>query len=523
VTRFARLAAWIVILAAALSGCDFGFRLSGSPARGAGRVGPPRAGASTAAAAGVGDKPVLGAPKPFEPKAPEIFQGPNGLTVWLVERPALPLVSATFVVPYGAASDPQGRPGTMSLVADMLDEGAGKRSALVLSETIASLGASLGTHATADGSFAAASSLRQSFDTTFEILCDVVARPRFETKEFARVKKLWKNALKKRADDPSSVANVVTASVLYDQDTPYGHPVAGLYAKADYVDLGMLKSAYERAWRPDRATLVVVGQITRKELEAKLTEHLGAWKPKGDPLPPPKLTGVLAARPRVVLVDRPKAVQTVIMVSREGVAASDERASALSLVNTALGGSFTSRLNLNLREAKNWTYGVGSSFVGARGQGSFYVKTEVEVDKTGPSIKEIMGELGAMADKGLVADELEKVKALDRAELIEQFETVSGTASRLGQLVALGLPAGYDAASSRLRQGATLDELARLAKAHMDPAGFTIVLVGDRDKVVPQLGDVGLTDPVFYSVEGQPLPQNAAKKDAPPAPKQAKD
>jgi zinc protease len=256
----------IVLLAA---GCDYGVRLSGTPpTQPVASAGPKPAGTGTAAAGAdpLGPKPSLAAPKPFAPAAPQVFQGPNGITVWLVERPDLPLVTATFIVPYGSASDPPYRPGTMYLLADMLDEGAGQRGALELSDAVSALGASLSVYASADGSFAQVSSLKGKFDDAFAILADVVARPKLDTNEFGRVKKLWKNALKKRADEPNAVASVVTAAVLYDQRTPYGHPTSGLLSKADLIDLGALKGAYEKTWRPDRATLVVVGQITRAEI-----------------------------------------------------------------------------------------------------------------------------------------------------------------------------------------------------------------------------------------------------------------
>lgn len=505
----------LLTAAVSLSGCDYGIRLSGSPPSTpvASAKARPKPTATVAKSDDpLGPKPALEQPKTFAPPAPQVFQGPGGITVWLVERPAIPLVTATFVVPYGSSSDPAERPGTMHLVADMLDEGAGKRNALELSDAVAALGASLSVYATNDGSFAQVSSLRGKFDEAFALLADVVARPRFEDKEFSRVKKLWKNALKKRADEPTAVANVVAASVLYDQKSPYGHPTSGLLSKADTLDLGALKSTYEKTWRPDRATLVVVGQITKSEVEAELSAHLGSWKPKGEALAPPKLTTVLAERPRLVLVDRPKAVQTVIMVARDGIVSSDERAPSLSLLNAALGGSFTSRLNLNLREEKGWTYGVGSVFTATRGQGSFYVKTEVEAGQTGPSVKEILGELSKMAASGLKEEELGKVKALDRGDLVETYETASGSASRLGQLVSIGLPPGFDASASRIRQAATLDDLARLSKAHFDPAGFTVVLVGDKDTVTSQIADLGLGEPVLYSVEGEPLKKPNGKR-----------
>lgn len=504
-------------LALVLAACDFGVRLSGSPPGASSPVaettGAPGASASAVASADpLGPPPTLAAPSAFEPKAPEVFQGPNGLTVWLSNRPSLPLVSATFVTPYGAAADPEDRPGTMFVLADMLDEGAGKRSALEISDNIASLGASLSTWATADGTFAGVSSLRGKFDTSFSILCDVVARPKLDPKDFTRIKKLYKNGLKKRLADPASVASAVTMRELYGDKAPYGHPTSGYLSKADAIDLGSVKASWDKTFRPERLTLVVVGQITRPELEALLAKSFADWKPKGEAAPPPKLSPVLTERPRLVVVDRPKAVQTVVVVARDGVASSDPRAPGLELVNAALGGSFTSRLNQNLREEKNWTYGVGSTFTTMRGQGAFYVRTSVETPYTGRAVKEILGELSKMAADGLTTSELGKVKALDRADLVQSYETVEATGARLASLVAAGLPPGFDAAATRLRQSSTQADVARLAKEHVGPEGVTVVLVGDRTDIEKQLADEGLGTAEIVGPEGQPLKTDAKKK-----------
>ncbi len=488
-----------------VAACDFGVRLSGSPpiAKGSAPKGKPKS--TSVALDPIGDKPVLGAPKPFEPAPPQVFQTASGLTVWLVERPELPIVSASLVVPYGSAVDPEDKPGAMALLADMLDEGAGKRSALELSELIAAAGASLSVSAGVDGSTATLVSLRSKFDTTFEAFADVVARPRLEQKDFTRVKKLWKNTLKKRSDDPMAVGALVAAAISYGPKAPYGHPSLGLLSKSDGVELGTLKGAYKKSWRPDRATLVVAGQITKKDLEALIEKHLGSWKAEGEAFAAPKLGTVVSERPKLVVVDRPKAVQTVIIVQRDGVSASDERAPGLSLVNDALGGSFTSRLNTNLREEKGWTYGIGSSFTATRGQGVFTVRTSVDATFTGPAVKEILRELDKLATEGLTESELAKVKAQDRGGLIETYEAVTGTAGRLAQLVTSGLPPSFDASASRLRQASTQADLARLAKEHVAPRSATVILVGDRTLIEKQMKDAGLVAPVAYGVEGQRL------------------
>ncbi len=501
-----------------LTGCDFAVRIHDAPPVVAKKTPAPKpvVTAPPAPVDPLGERPALAPPKSFAPQAPVVFEV-AGVKVWLVERPELPLVSAAFVVPSGAASDPADKPGLAQLTADMMDEGAGKLDAVRLSTAVADLGATLSVSASADATFASASSLKSHFDDVFAILCDVVARPKLEQKDFARVTGLWKNALRKRGDDPSSVAMLTAASARFGHSSPYGHPALGLLSKADAIKLEDVRRFWQGAFRPERATLVVTGQISRAEVEALLTKSLADWKAKGEPLSPP-VAEPGPEPPRLVLVDRPKAVQSVIVVVRDGVRAGSDESAPLDLVNTALGGSFTSRLNENLREDKGWTYGAGSTFTNTRGPGLFYARTSVDAKFTGPAIKEILKELSGMAESGLTQEELDKTKAQDRADLVSTFETTAGTNSELASLAALGLPPSYDVSAAARRQSASLGDLAKLAREHVDPAKATIVVVGDAASVEPQLVEAGLGAPARWTVEGIPA---GAKGDASSPPKKA--
>jgi predicted Zn-dependent peptidase len=482
----------------------------------------------------IGPKPTLGPRKPFTPPTATVFKAKNGLTVWLVPRQGLPLVSVSLVVPRGSAADPADKPGLASITTDMLDEGAGKRSAVEVSSAINDLGATLGLGTSYDGSVVSLTVLKNNFPAAFGIFSDVVARPRFEDKEWKRVSDLWRNDLKKRADDPNRVARLVVGASLYGPGTAYGHPIDGLLAGAEKIDLKAVKDFYKDAFRPDRSILVVAGDITQKEITDAIDASMGTWKaPAGaktndaakDKAEGPRASG---ARPRVVLVNRPGAAQSVIAVVRDGVAASDPDAPGLELVNTVLGGSFTSRLNQNLREEHHWAYGAGSSFYETRAQGPFIAIASVETPATGPALKEMLGELSRMSAAGMDADELEKAKAQDRADVMQAYETVNGTVRRLATLARLGLGPGHDAEASRSRQDATLEQINTLAKRHVEPSGSTIVVVGPRDEVVPQLEKIGLPAPEAWDAEGKPITaaapakddaKPAAKKDAPKAPK----
>ncbi|AUX41111.1 hypothetical protein SOCE26_025160 [Sorangium cellulosum] len=515
-------AATIALLGAAALGCGE----PKAPARPAARTAPARPAAAAAAqeADPLGPKPELPEPQPFTPPSPVVLDGPNGAKVWLLERRALPMVSVTIAVPSGSADDPRGAAGLAHITADMLDEGAGQRSAVELSSAINDLGATVSVGARADGSLATLSVLKKNFAKAFSLLADVVARPRLEAKEWKRVSELWQNDLRKRGDDPARVSLLVSMAALYGPGTPYGHPVEGLLADAGTIGLPAVKAFYKTAWRPDRAVIAVVGDVGRDEVMQVVSRELGTWSaPKGAagaaaPAPKGAATAAAGAQagaagasaapswrpPRLVLVDRPGAPQSVIAVVREGVAASDPRRPLLQLINTALGGSFTSRLNQNLREDHGWSYGASSAFTEVKQQGAFMARASVVAEATGPALKEMLAELAKMADSGLTQGELAKVQAQDRADLVAAYETMSRTSLRFGTLARLGLPETFDVSASQARQKATLAGLAELARA-VDPKGATLVVVGPRQEILPQLQAIGLGEPEAWDVEGQPI------------------
>jgi len=504
------LAAGAALAAAALAGCEENLPPPVVPA-------PPPPSAEAAADPIPSAKPDLGAPRAFEPAAPAVYKAPNGLTVWLLERHALPMVSVTLALPYGSASDPEGKAGLASITANMLDEGAGGRDAVALSSAINDLGASLTTGAGVDGSTVSLVVLKKNFKPAFEIFSDVVARPRFDDKEWKRVSSLWRNDLAKRAQDPVAVSRVVISAALYGRGSPYGHPSSGLVSTAAKIDLAAVKGFYAGHYRPDQATLVVAGDVTRAELDAVLAASLEGWKAPAKAAPAPPAGKPLASPPGLVLVDRPDAPQSVLAFVREGVAASDPKAPPLDLVNTALGGSFTSRLNQDLREEHGWSYGAGSRFAETRGTGAFIAQASVVTEATGQALTAMLADLDKMAKGGLTADEFGKVRAQDRADLVQAYETVGSTSQRLGTLAVLGLGPTFDAGASRARQQASKAELDTLAAA-VAPRG-TIVVVGPAAAVLPQLEAAKLGKPELFDAEGNPMKAGgarpAAKKKAP--------
>ena len=436
----------------------------------------------------LGARPGLPAPAPFTPPVPVAYKRPNGMTVWLLERHTLPIVSIELVVPAGAAYDPQDKGGLAHMTANMLDEGAGKRGALEISRDVDRLGATLHTGAYADYAFAQITTLKKNLGPASAILGDVVARPTFSGVEWKRVYDLWTNELKARQSDPGAVAEVVAAKQVFGTN-PYGHPTSGTTKSAKSVTLEDVKGFYKKAWRPETSTVVIVGDIARAEVDPLLDTMFAGWKTPDVPAPGQGASQLTGGR-KVVLVDRPDAPQSVIALVKTGVKADDPEAPPLVRVNGALGGSFTSRLNQDLREEHGWSYGAKSRFAFTRGIGIFVASAAVHTEHTGDALKAMLADVEGMAQKGLTDEEVEKTKLLARADLVESFEGVENAARRLSRNAGIGLAPDHEAKASARLYGASKDDLGKLAAKYVDPKGAVIVIVGPRAAVEKQLAAI---------------------------------
>lgn len=445
----------------------------------------------------LGPKPEPAEPAPFTPPTPVHYKRVNGVEVWLLERHGLPIVSMQLVVPAGAAQDPDGKGGLAMTTANMLDEGAGKRGALELSRDVDRLGATLRTGAYADYGYVQLTVLKKNLDPAAEIFADVVTKPRFDAVEFKRVHDLWKNALKARQSDPDQVAGVVVTRKVHPAGHPYAHPQDGTLASAAKVTLDDVKKFYASNWRADRARLVVVGDVTRAEVDALLDRTFAGFRASSAPTPagPPRAPAAQPPPPvrRVFLVDRPGAPQSVIAVARAGVSAFDDESAVLGRLNTALGGSFTSRLNQDLREEHGWTYGAHSRFSWNRMRGVFVAQAAVQTEHTGDALKNMLADVAGMAKDGLTPEEVETTKRHARSTLVEAFETVQDAAARLARNAGVGQSAEHEAVAAQVAQRADRAQLKNLAGQYLGLDGATIVIVGPRTKVAPQLAAIGIS------------------------------
>jgi predicted Zn-dependent peptidase len=466
--------------------------------------------ASTAGAAApvppsdpLGPRPDTPPAPPYLPPAPAVVPATNGITVWLLERHQAPVVSCNLAIPSGASSDPKGKAGLAYATANMLDEGAGTRGAIDLARAIDDLGARIQTDANADASFVSLTAMKRTFERAFALFGDVVARPRFEPAEYKRVKDLWANELLEREKDPDATARVVYRVVLFGPDHPYGHPWDGTPQSAKAVGLEDIRHFYATEWRPDRATLVCAGDVTAGELTLLMNAAFGSWKaprkPAPEPVVPPPPKGPW---PRLVLVDRADAPQSVIAAVKPGIAASAPETPALWRANDAIGGSFTSRLNQDLREEHGYTYGARSRYSISRGPGQVVSWANVVTEKTGEALSAMLADLRKFAEGGLSPDEVARTRSQARSDLVGVYESVEGIAGHLGGDASLGLAPDYEAKASEARDAADKSMLDRLAKQFYDPTDAILVLVGPRGRVQPMVDKLGLPAPEVRDAEG---------------------
>jgi zinc protease len=450
--------------------------------------------------AAMSTQPAVGTlPAVVVPAANRLALG-NGLPVVAVRRTVAPIVSATLMIRSGAGADPPDRAGLASLTAEMLDEGAGSRDALAISDELEQLGADLWLGSGRDGSQLSLQAPRETFFAALTLAADVIVRPRLGTTDWDRVLGDRRTAVSQRRDQPEAVVNVVSERVLFGDGHPYGLPTEGMEATVAKVTLDDVRAFHAAHYRPAHAWLVVAGDYDEAALPRRLEETLGAWAagpPPAATVPPP-----LPARPRLALVDRPGAPQSVVRLVAPGTDRLSPDRPGLSMLNAILGGSFTSRLNFNLREKHGFTYGAASSFALLRHPGSFAARAAVFAESTGPAVREMLAELSGLRERPVTVDEHAKARATLLMRVAEGLATSGGLAASFGEIGLYDLPLDEPMRFVAALERTTADDLRGLASRYVDADACTIVIVGDRAAIEPQLRELGLPEPAIYDTEG---------------------
>jgi zinc protease len=428
--------------------------------------------------------PAPGPVPKFSLPVPEKAQLPNGLTIYLVERHSLPLVAATLYTISGSELNPLEKPGLSGFTAAMLTEGTTNRSALQFAEDTDQIGATIGVEAGYSSASITLSALKWNAGEALDLLADAALHPAFDAKEVERIRNQRVTAVLQENDEPFALALRTANHVLFPQ-SPYGFSVIGTEASNKAIKREDLAAFWKQGYTPSSAVLAIAGDLSLTQARELATKYFGGWSgattSSSAPTTPP-----LPAK-SIAIVDKPGAPQTALLVSSLGANRNTPDYVPLEVMNTALGGLFSSRINMNLREEHGYTYGAQSFFQYRRGVGPFFAGGAIRTDATGQATKELFKEITRIREEELKADELQKAKDSFSKTLVGLFETNGATASTIGQQFVFGLPLEYYRDLPAQIDKVTGADALRVAKQFLHPDAMIVVGVGDRAKIEPEL------------------------------------
>lgn len=451
-------------------------------------------------------------PQPSEPplgKLPPIQRATlsNGLKIILAERKSIPVVNMTMSFDAGYAADQGGLLGTASLAMNMLDEGTTSRTALEISEEVAQLGATLNTGSWLDRSSVSMSALKTNLDASLELFADVILHPSFPQEDFERLKKLSLATIQREKAQPLQMGLRVIPQFLYGKDHAYAAPFTGTGTETSVAAMkreDMIR--FHQTWiRPNNATLIVVGDITLAELQPKLEKLFADWKPAS--VPAKNISTVQPpAKSVVYIMDKKGAEQSMVFAAQIAPPKNWEDDIPLEVMNTILGGTFTSRINMNIREDKHWSYGARTLLLEARGQRPYFAFAPVQTDKTKETMIEIKKEFDDIINaRPVTTDELEKVKNNLILQLPGRWETNDAIISSLAHIVTYNLPdTYYDTYTTSLRT-LSCDKITEVARKVLTPATLVWVIVGDREKIEAGIRELNFGEVHYIDRDGNLL------------------
>lgn len=419
----------------------------------------------------------------------------NGMKVLLTRRKESPTVVASMMFDAGYCSDKfGGKLGLASLAMNMLDEGTKTRNSLQINEQLQLLGANLNTNSDLDYSYVTLSTLKQSLDPSLDLMADVVLNPSFPEADFKRLQDQQISAIRNEKKQPQSMVMRVAPTLLYGEGHPYAMPMTGTGEEDVVTGLNVadVKGFYEKWLRPNNATIVVTGDITMAELTAKLEARFASWK-KGD-VPKKVIPEVKTANNgKIYLIDRPESQQSMIMAGYLTKKYGELDETAIEQMNNVLGGDFTSRINMNIREDKHWSYGAGSFVQGTKGQRPFMIFAPVQSDKTKESVQEIIKEVNSfVGEKEMTQAEFDKTKQNTVMSMSGMWETNGAVNGSARSIVRYGLPDDYWKTYGNRVTSLSLTDARDVAKKVIKPNDLGWFMAGDAQKVLPGLKELGI-------------------------------
>ncbi len=429
----------------------------------------------------------------------------NGMRLIVAERHAVPVVRFSMQLNAGFAADQLAAPGVANMTMQMLDEGTASMDALKIDDALARLGADLNSGANLDFSVVSLSALKENLDASLAIYSDVILNPTFPAAELDRLKRLELADIQHEKTEPTPMALRVLPRLLYGEGHGYATPMTGSGTEKSVATIGRDDLvAYHKAWfKPNNATLIVVGDTTLAEIKPKLEGLFARW-PRGD-VPVKKLPQVgPPERSRVYLIDRPGSEQSVIIAGELVPAMNQNDEIAIDAMNDILGGSFTSRINMNLREDKTWAYGADTTIVDTQAQRPFLAIAPVQADKTAAAMQEIENEIRALLGARPATDmEVSTSKRQSTLTLPGRWETARAVAGDIAALVRFKLPDDYWNDYAGLVSKLTVGDVNAAAKRLLHPDRLTWVVVGDRRVIEADVRALGLGDVTILDADGE--------------------
>ncbi|MEP7225926.1 MAG: pitrilysin family protein [Gemmatimonadales bacterium] len=431
----------------------------------------------------------------------------NGLKIVLARRAAIPQVRFDLLLDAGFASDQSAIPGTASLAMAMLDEGTARRTSIQISDQLAQLGANLGTGSKLDVSTVSLEALKENLDASLDIYADAILNPAFPRADFERLKKQRLAQIQQEKADPIGLALRVFPVLLYGPDHAYANPWTGSGTEESTARIKRedLIRFHQTWFKPNHATLIIVGATTMAEIRPRLERLFASWRPGDVPVKNIATVGQ-QQRPVVYLIDRPGSLQSIVIAGHVAPPKANPKEVTIETMNSVLGGDFSSRVNMNLREDKHWSYGAFTFFRDARGQRPFVAYAPVQTDKTKEAVVELDKELrGIVKDRPIQPAELSRAQASLTLTLPGSWETMSALAGSIGNIVTFGLDDRYyDSFADQVR-AQTVESVTAIAGEVVHPDQLVWVVVGDRSKIEPGLRELKLGEIKLIDTDGKPV------------------
>ena len=464
----------------------------------------------------IGVGPIAGAQEIDRTKPPKLAPPPtvslppivtrqlsNGLKIIIVEQHELPLADFVLVLGNGSTADPVGKPGVANLTTAMLQEGTTMRKSLDIADQAAYLGVNLSSGSSWESSFLLLHTPTAQLDSALALFADVALHPSFPGNEFERLRKTRLTQLLQLRDQGPAIANLAFPAIVYGNTHPYGLPSIGTDVSVQSLSTADLQSYYQANFRPNNSTLIIVGDVKPDQIEQRISALFSTWQ-RGDV---PQLTysePSKASATTIYLIDKPGAAQSSFRIGSVGVPRSTKDYFALTVMNTILGGSFSSRLNQNLRENRGFTYGAFSGFDMRRAAGPFTASAEIVAAKTDSALLEFMKELNRIRQP-VSSDELSRAKRYLQLQLPGNFETTQQIAGELIPVAQYGLPLDYFNNYVQNIEAVTQADVNRVAQQYINPGALAVVIVGDRKTIEQGLKSTNVGPVEIRAMSGQPI------------------